>query len=76
METRKETRGEYVLRMLKEQKAQRQNSITLEDIHKEIISLAQFVYKQRTPDLAFKREVYHALSQLNIKLLTYRERHE
>lgn len=70
-----ETRGEYVLRMLKEQRAQQQNIVTFEDIHREVINLAQFVYKYRTPDLAFKEEVYHALSQLNIKLLTYREKH-
>lgn len=77
MESKEETRGEYVPRMLKAQRAQRaQKDVTLEEIHKEVISLAQFVYKQRTPDLAFKGEVYHALSQLNIKLLTYREKHE
>lgn len=52
--------------------------VTLEEIHKEVINLAQFVYKQRLnvdDVLAFKGEVYHALSQLNIKLLTYREKH-
>lgn len=69
----KELRSRSIILKLKEDRTL--TNVTLEDIHKEVISLTQFVYKQRTPDLAFKGEVYHALSQLNIKLLTYREAH-
>lgn len=63
-----ETRGEYILRMLKEQRATKTN-ITIESIHKELVSLSHFVYNYRTPDLAFKGEVYNALKQLNLNLL-------
>jgi len=72
-----ELRSRTIVWNLKEDRALK--NVTLEEIHKEVINLAQFVYKQRlaTDDvLAFKGEVYHALSQLNIKILTYREKHE
>jgi hypothetical protein len=70
-ENSKETRGEYVLRMLKEQRAKQPS--TIEQIHAEVINLAQFVYQYRTSDLAFKGEMYNTLRKLNTDLLSYRE---
>lgn len=66
-----ETRGEYVLRMLKEQRSKEPS--TIEQLHAEVISLANFVYKCRTTDLGLKQEVYRVLSKLNTALLSYRE---
>ena len=69
-----------VLKGMEDAKKERsKNEVTLEQIHIDLISLAQYVYKERPIAdniLVFKGEVYHALSQLNIKLLTYREKHE
>lgn len=69
-----ETRGEYVLRMLKEQQTKQPS--TIEQIHAEVISLANFVYKYRTQDLGFKTEVYNVLRKLDTQLLSYRKSNE
>jgi hypothetical protein len=69
-----ETRGEYVLRMLKEQQTKQPS--TIEQIHAEVISLANFVYKYRTQDLGFKTEVYNVLRKLDTQLLSYRKANE